>query len=97
MHMRNAHQFPHTLKDLAKLIRQIIIKKGNTQQEEEKLVESLIERMNNKAMFTMKTRTGESKEHAKDSKTKGMNILELYKRENGEVPILFESIMGTKK
>ena len=56
--------------------------------------------MNEKGMFTQKTRTGESKEHAKDqSKLKGVSILELYKREKKEdIPIVFESnFSGTKQ
>ena len=55
--------------------------------------ESVIRRMNDKAMFTKKKRTGESKEHAKEQvKLKFADIIEVFKREDKEdIPIVFES------
>ncbi len=49
--------------------------------------------MNEKGMFTKKTRTGESKEHAKDHvKLKFSDIIELFKRDEKEdIGIVFES------
>ena len=55
--------------------------------------ENVIRRMNDKAMFTKKKRTGESKEHAKEQvKLKFADIIEVFKREDKEdIPIVFES------
>lgn len=47
--------------------------------------------MNKKGMFTQKFRTGESKEHAKDPKLKNLDLIELYKKEKEQIPIVFES------
>ena len=50
--------------------------------------------MNKKEMFTQKLRTGESKEHAKDPKLKYVDILEQFRKEKGDIPIVFESSMS---
>lgn len=53
--------------------------------------------MNERGMFTLKLRTGESKEHAKDPKLKNIDIIELYKKEkNEDIPIVFESAIFNK-
>lgn len=49
--------------------------------------------MNKKGMFTQKQRTGESKEHAKDPKLKNIDLMDLYKKEKGEIPIVFETFV----
>ena len=56
-------------------------------------LESVLRRMIEKGMFTRKTRTGESKEHAKEQvKLKFSDIIELIKREDKEdIGIVFES------
>ena len=59
--------------------------------DEDKIVESVLKRMNEKGMFTLKLRTGESKEHIKDPKLKNVDVLELYKREKkDDIAIVFE-------
>ena len=65
--------------------------------DEDETVMQVMTRMNKRGMFTQKTRTGESKEHAKDPKLKNADILELYKKEKGEIPIVFESSYSQNK
>ena len=62
-------------------------------EDDDKTVENILRRMNDKGMFTKKMRTGESKEHAKDAvRLKFADIIELFKREEKEdIPIVFES------
>ena len=79
--MKSSKHFPHSLRELAKLIKQHLVKKGDqlaagttqakelimkNDADENKLVENVLRRMNDKGMFTRKMKTGESKEHAKD-------------------------------
>ncbi len=96
--MKSSKQFPNTLRELEKLIKKNINKKGEQQQQTvddiKQFAENVIRRMNDKAMFTKKKKTvGESKEHAKDHiKLKFADIIEVFKREDKEdIPIVFES------
>ncbi len=106
--MKSSKQFPNTLRELEKLIKKNIIKKGEQQQSQQQAVvddiklfaENVIRRMNEKAMFTKKKKTvGESKEHAKDHvKLKFADIIEVFKREDKEdIPIVFESSFAFNK
>ncbi|CDW82516.1 UNKNOWN [Stylonychia lemnae] len=95
--MKSSKHFPNSLRELERLIKKHIVKKGESQQDEDKTVESVMKRMNDKGMFTQKTRTGESKEHAKDPKLRNVDIIELYKKEKKEdIPIVFESSLLAK-
>ena len=95
--MKASKHYPNSLRELERLIKKHIVKKGENQQvEEDKTVESVLKRMNERSMFTQKFRTGESKEHAKDAR-KTIDIIEQYKREKKEdIPILFESGLSNK-
>jgi transcriptional regulator with GAF, ATPase, and Fis domain len=95
--MRHSKQFPNTIRELERLIKRHIVKKGESQQEEDETVRQVLTRMNMKSMFTPKTRTGEAREHAKEPKLKSTNILEIYKKEKGEIPIVFESSYAQTK
>ena len=59
--------------------------------EEDENVFQLMRRMNKKGMFTQKHRTGESKDHIKDPKLKNIDLMDLYRKEKGEIPIVFET------
>jgi hypothetical protein len=91
-HMKSSKLFPNSLRELAKLIKQNITKKGADQKEVSN-VEDVLKRMHGNGMFTKKMRTGESKEHAKEQvKIKFQDIIELFKREEKEdIGIVFES------
>lgn len=97
--MKSSKHFPNSLRELAKFIKLYITKKGAKQDlmlssaDENQTIENVLRRMNEKGMFTRKTRTGESKEHAKDHvKLKFSDIIELFKRDEKEdIGIVFES------
>ena len=92
-YMKSSKHYPNTLRELERLIKKQIVKKAELQgQEEDKIVESVLKRMNEKGMFTQKNRTGEAKQDAKDPKLKNADILELYRKEKKEdIPIVLES------
>jgi len=95
--MKSSKLFPNSLRELERLIKKNLVKKGEGPQtnidDVKGFVENVIRRMNDKAMFTKKKRTGESKEHAKEQvKLKFADIIEVFKREDKEdIPIVFES------
>lgn len=98
--MKISKHFPNSMRELERFIKKHIVKKGSGQQplDEDKTVESVLKRMNERSMFTLKLRTGESKEHAKDLKMRNVDIIELYKKEKTEdIPIVFESAIITKQ
>ena len=92
-YMKSSKHYPNTLRELERLIKKQIVKKAELQgQEEDKIVESVLKRMNEKGMCTQKNRTGEAKQDAKDPKLKNADILELYRKEKKEdIPIVLES------
>ena len=91
--MKSSKHYPNTLRELERLIKKQIVKKAELQgQEEDKIVESVLKRMNEKGMFTQKNRTGEAKQDAKDPKLKNADILELYRKDKKEhIPIVLAS------
>eukprot|EP00347_Sterkiella_histriomuscorum_P024182 403332023 len=110
--MKASKHYPNSLRELERLIKKHIVKKSDPQlnslqnlpgvsnqgMDEDKTVELVMQRMNQKGMFTQKLRTGESKENAKDPKLRNVDIIELYKKEKKEdIPIVFESSLLNSK